>query len=69
MPKEYKRIGWVMQRKYHRWYECYWTFSYWKRSESINKFDSSPGQNLKYQYYRRKGLARCVPVYVEVKDA
>lgn len=67
--KRYKRIGWVVkirQTKTHRWYAAGWSYNQYYRDSSIRLFNE--GTNCDYKKSRIKGLARCVPVYVEVKD-
>ena len=67
--KKYKRIGWVVQTKFYKsWFTAKWSLAGIK-SESIKPYNNVLAESFdKYQRLKRKGLARCVPVYVEVLD-
>lgn len=63
MPSKMKQIGWVAQHRKtpkHIWRTKIYNTSQFKNGIIGNISD--------YEDKRRKGLVRCVPVYVEVTD-
>ena len=85
MPSKMKRIGWVVEFKLcgemnRKWATLdFSTAASLSRGDAIDEFNDHchfyfiPAEiqkkGKKYEYLRRKGLARCVPVYMEVDDA
>lgn len=67
--KKYKRIGWIVETrrtKDSRWFTAPWSYSGYYRDSSMQLY--SEGTNCDYKRDRKHGLARTVPVYVEVLD-
>lgn len=67
--KKYKRIGWIVQCRNvgrSRWLDYNETCRATMR-ETIKAFEIN--LSVSYQIRKDVGLARCVPVYVEVTDA
>ena len=68
MLSKMKRIGWVVEDKYSLEDKGYHRPSTVRVSKSMAINDSGFDRAF-YQSLRRRGLARCVPVFVEVTDA
>lgn len=82
MNKKYKRIGWVVEWRNEGHPDGQWAtmdpidrYASWHKPNSIGRFntwchfDFIPKRVIeKYGWLKRRGLARCVPVYVEVQD-
>lgn len=75
--KRYKRIGYIVEYKTGARRECWDTLCSPRfiKSAAVNEFDLRcqfhwipKGVILKYNWLKKRGLARCVPVYVEVQD-
>lgn len=65
MSKKMKRIGWVVEDKYDPTDTWFCDVGIIRRTKS--KAIGNYGRSW-YNINRRKGLARCSPVYVEVTD-
>lgn len=69
MSEKYKRIGWMIQCRTvdsRRWLDYNESCRVTAR-ETIKSFEIDLSSS--YQARKNVGLARCVPVYVEVQDA
>lgn len=76
---EYKRIGWIVEWRGNtkwKWNNSSSGFSSFTKTDAIWKFNAWCKFNIipkrvieKFRWLKRRGLARCVPVYVEALDA
>ena len=70
MTKKMKRIGWIIETretKRHKWRNLYMR-DYFKSKKDAMEFFKHFNTGDSFKMQENEGLARCIPVYVEVTD-